>query len=122
LTFFCSADLARSREFYEDTLGLTPAMTTPTALLWHVTGGSFFGVTSGEGRTPKAGAAILELVVGGDDAVDAWHERITAAGWTADPAPQALDGGGRYFFATDPDGYLVEVLHLPSLTTPAVVS
>jgi catechol 2,3-dioxygenase-like lactoylglutathione lyase family enzyme len=119
LTFFCSADLDRSRAFYEGTLGLRPAMTTPTALLWHVAQGSYFGVTSGEGRVPKAGAAILELVVDAPGDVDDWYAAITRDGWSTDGAPRDLDGGGRCFFATDPDGYLVEVLHLPQLTAPA---
>jgi hypothetical protein len=64
LTFFCTRDLALSERFYGGTLGLAVAMRTPTAIVWRVNPGAFFGVTAGPGREPKAGAALLDLTVG----------------------------------------------------------
>ena len=111
LTFFCAKDLAASERFYGATLGLPVAMRTPTAVLWRVTDGAFFGVTNGPGRVPKAGAAIFELVTHRASDVNEWHTRIAAAGFETDGAPRAAPGGVTCFFATDPDGYLVEILH-----------
>ena len=111
LTFFCAKDLAASARFYGETLGLPVAMRTPTAILWRVTETAFFGVTSGPGRAPKAGAAIVELVTRSAPEVGDWHARIAAAGWATDGAPRQAPGGVTCFFATDPDGYLVEILH-----------
>ena len=111
LTFFCTRDLARSERFYGGTLGLTVAMRTPTAVVWRVTDTACFGMTAGPGREPKAGAALLDLVVRTKDEVAQWHRRIEADGWTTDGAPRLMHDGMTGFFATDPDGYLVEIIH-----------
>jgi catechol 2,3-dioxygenase-like lactoylglutathione lyase family enzyme len=112
LTFFCTRDLARMERFYGGTLGLKVAMRTPTAILWRVNDGAFFGVTAGPGREPKAGAALLDLTVGSAAEVHEWHRRITADGWKTDGPPRPMAAEGMTgFFATDPDGYLVEILH-----------
>ncbi len=120
LTFFCAADLAASEKFYGETLGLRTAIRTERAILWRVTDTAFFGVTSGPGRAPKAGAAILELVTRTAAEVADWHGHIAGAGWHTDGPPRASAGGVTCFFATDPDGYLVEILHFadPSALRP----
>jgi len=120
LTFFCTRDLARMERFYSGTLGLKVAMRTPTAILWRVNDGAFFGVTAGPGREPKAGAALLDLTVGSAAEVHEWHRRITADGWKTDGPPRPMAAEGMTgFFATDPDGYLVEILHF---NDPAALS
>ncbi len=122
LTFFCTRDLAASERFYGGTLGLAVAMRTPTAILWQAAGAAYFGVTSGPGREPKAGAAIFELVTRHDSDVQDWYARIVADGWQTDAPPRRTAGGAFCFFATDPNGYLVEILHFaePSpLANPA---
>ena len=111
LTFFCTKDLARSERFYGGTLGLRIAMRTPKAVVWRVSDTAYFGVTSGPGREPKAGAALLDLVVRTKEEVTEWHRRITADGWTTDGPPRPMHDGMTGFFATDPDGYLVEIIH-----------
>ena len=111
LTFFCTKDLARSERFYGGTLGLRIAMRTPRAVLWRVSETAYFGVTSGPGREPKAGAALLDLVVRTKEEVAEWHRRITAGGWKTDGPPRPMHDGMTGFFATDPDGYLVEIIH-----------
>lgn len=118
LTFFCAKDLGASERFYGGTLGLRVAMRTPTAILWRVTDTSYFGVTSGPGRAPKAGAALLDLVVGSREEVTRWHQRIAADGWKTDGPPRPMHDGMTGFFATDPDGYLVEIVHFAD---PAVL-
>jgi catechol 2,3-dioxygenase-like lactoylglutathione lyase family enzyme len=117
LTFFCAKDLAASARFYGQTLGLPVAIDTGTAILWRVTETAFFGVTSGPGREPKAGAAIIELVTRTADEVHDWHRRIAGDGWETDGAPRQIAGGVTCFFATDPDGYLVEILHFADPAT-----
>src|SRR5581483_9359249 len=111
LTFFCTKDLARSERFYGGTLGLRVAMRTPKAVLWRVSETAYFGVTSGPGREPKPGAALLDLVVRTEEEVTDWHQRIAADGWTTDGPPRPMHDGMTGFFATDPDGYLVEIVH-----------
>jgi catechol 2,3-dioxygenase-like lactoylglutathione lyase family enzyme len=119
LTFFCTRDLARSERFYGGTLGLAVAMRTPSAVVWHIAGAAYFGMTAGPGREPTAGAALLDLVVRTKEEVSEWHRRITADGWATDGAPRAMHDGMTGFFATDPDGYLVEILHFAD---PAVLA
>lgn len=119
ITFFCTQDLPRSERFYGGTLGLKLAMRTPTAVVWHVADGAYFGMTAGPGREPKAGAALLDLVVRTKDEVSEWHRRITADGWKTDGPPRPMHDGMTGFFATDPDGYLVEILHFAN---PAVLA
>ena len=111
LTFFCTRDLARSERFYGGTLGLAVAMRTPTAIVWRVNERAFFGVTAGPGREPRPGAALLDLTVASAAEVHAWHRRIAADGWTTDGPPRPMPEGMTGFFATDPDGYLVEIVH-----------
>lgn len=116
LTFFCTKNLAASARFYGGTLGLPVALDTGTAILWRVTDTAFFGVTSGPGRAPKPGAAIIELVTRSAAEVHDWHRRITGDGWATDGAPRRIAGDVTCFFATDPDGYLVEILHFADRT------
>lgn len=111
LTFFCTRDLVASERFYGGTLGLTAVIRTGSAILWRITDTAFFGVTSGPGRTPAPGAAIVELCVDSAEAVQGWYDRITADRWETDGPPRHVEAGATCFFATDPNGYLVEVLH-----------
>ncbi|MCW5773816.1 MAG: VOC family protein [Rhodospirillaceae bacterium] len=111
LTFFCSRDLAASERFYGGTLGLKVAVRTPTAILWRATDSAYIGVTSGPGREPRPGAAIFELVTADADEVAHWHARIAGDGWHTDGPPRRTPDGITLFFATDPNGYLVEFLH-----------
>ncbi|MGH7004884.1 MAG: VOC family protein [Alphaproteobacteria bacterium] len=119
LTFFCTRDLAASERFYGGTLGLGVALRTPTAILWRVTDSAYFGVTSGPGREPKAGAALFELVTQEESDVGLWYDRIVADGWYTDAAPRRVAGDVTCFFATDPNGYLVEILHFANPKTLA---
>jgi hypothetical protein len=87
-------------------------MRTPAAILWRVTDTAFVGVTSGPGREPTPGAALLEFVTERREDVALWHARIERDGWTTDgpPRPAGLPGV-TCFFATDPNGYSIEFLH-----------
>lgn len=104
LTFFCTKDLEASERFYGTTRGFAVAMRTPTAILWRITGTACFGVTSGPGREPKAGAALFELVTHAESEVGDWYRRIVAGGWKIDGGPRRIAGGVTCFFATDPNG------------------
>ena len=111
LTFFFTLDLEASERFYGGTLGLEVALRTSNAILWGVTDSAFFGVSSGQDRRPKPGAAIFELVTKEERDVYLWHQWIVADGWQTDGEPRLISGGVTCFFATDPSGYLVEILH-----------
>ena len=117
LTFCPSSDLAASERFYGDTLGLEVAIRTKTAILWRVTETSFVGVTAGPTRDPKHEGAIVDLVVESAEEVQTWYDKITADGWKTDGTPRHVDMGATLFFASDPDDYLVEVLHFDDIET-----
>jgi len=108
LSFAFSADLARSKTFYGDLLGLEPVMELETAIVFHVTGASYVGVSL---KPPQPGGAIQEFVAEDRAAVDAWHLRLAEAETTMDGPPRAFPAAGAYgFFAEDPDGNRLEFL------------
>jgi catechol 2,3-dioxygenase-like lactoylglutathione lyase family enzyme len=112
LAFFATRDLAASERFYGGTLGLRAVIRTPSAILWRVTDSAFVGVTCGPGRQPSPGAALFELVTERLEEVTLWHRRIESDGWITDGPPRAAAlPGVTCFFATDPNGYSVEILH-----------
>ena len=108
ITLFCTNDLEASDTFYGGLLGLERVMKTRDSLNYRLSDTAYFGLTARPGREPKAGAALIEFTVATDAEVDAWHAKITAAGHAVDGPPR--DTGHVYcFFATDPNGYIVEV-------------
>ncbi len=108
LAFAFTADLSRSMAFYRDLLGLTPVMELESAVVFHVTGGSYVGVSE---KPPCPGGAIQEFVVADRAAVDAWHNHLAGAGVPLDGSPRPFTAAGAYgFFAEDPDANRLEFL------------
>ncbi len=104
ITFVYVADLDRSAAFYGDLLGLELARDQGACLIYHVAGQAYLGVCSH--RTPDPGGVIITLL---SDQVDAWAERLVAAGRQVE-GPAANERFALYHcFVTDPDGYLVEI-------------
>jgi catechol 2,3-dioxygenase-like lactoylglutathione lyase family enzyme len=99
------SDLAASRRFYVEALG------EPTVEREWVEWGDF-------GMTERTDAVTrnLHVAFGVEDraAVDAWWERMTAAGYRSDgePGPRRIYGPTYYgAFVLDPDGNSVEAVH-----------
>ena len=95
-------DLARTREFYVDRLGLSVLLEHPGYL--RVGGDDGFHIGFEERREEQVGAAGIELVIRVDD-VDAAYRRLTAAGVVFATEPEDQEWGARHAWLTDPDGY-----------------
>ena len=104
ITFLYVADLARSAAFYGDALGLELARDQGACHIYRVTDSAFVGVC--DHREPDPGGTIITLVA---DDVDAWADRLRAAGYEVD-GPHANERFALYhLFVRDPDGHLVEI-------------
>jgi catechol 2,3-dioxygenase-like lactoylglutathione lyase family enzyme len=105
-------DLAASRQFYIDHLGLTPAPASPPGAVVFQTAPVPFAI-----REPlvdlddadKLGWGV-SLWIACDDA-DALHARLAGV---AEPTPVADGPFGRFFVFHDPDGYAVTVHQPPA--------
>lgn len=97
------SDLARTRAFYVDRIGLEVLMEHPGYLRLGGGGGFHLGL---EERADAAviGAAGIELVIRVPD-VDAAYRELTAVGVVFDEAPADMPWGARHVWLTDPDGY-----------------
>jgi catechol 2,3-dioxygenase-like lactoylglutathione lyase family enzyme len=115
-----SNDIARSKAFYDATLGalgIGPAVTDPNGRLFYLTPTGVFAVTKpidGNGATHANGSTIGFAAKTSAEA-DAWHAAGVAAGGVAieDP-PGVREGGvGKLYLAylRDPDGNKVCALH-----------
>jgi catechol 2,3-dioxygenase-like lactoylglutathione lyase family enzyme len=108
ITFLPSSDLARSREFYEGTLGFDLVVDQGSCHIFRTAPAGFVG-TCLRDRVTASDGVIFTVVV---DDVDGWCARIAAGG-----GPDAIERGpehsehyGIYHaFLRDPDGNLIEV-------------
>ena len=99
-------DLARTREFYVDLLGLEVLLEHAGYL--RIGGGEGFHVGFEERPEGQVGAVGVEIVVRVDD-VDAAHRRLTEAGVVFATEPEDQDWGARHAWLTDPDGYRLSI-------------
>lgn len=99
-------DLARTRAFYVERLGLEVLMEGGGYL--RVGGGHGFHIGFEERQAGLVGAAGVEIDIHVDD-VDAAFERLGAAGVTFDAAPADQPWGARHAWLTDPDGYRLSI-------------
>jgi len=106
ITFLPSGNLSLSRAFYTEILGLEVTVDQGSCLIFGVTDSSFVAVCErGEARSTTG--VIVTFVT---DDVDAWCERILAAGGRIDSGPEHSDRYGIYHvFLSDPDGNLIEI-------------
>ena len=106
ITFLPSADLALSRAFYTEILGLEVVVDQGSCLIFGVTDSSFVAVCEREDARSTPGVIVTFVT----DDVDAWCDRILAAGGRIDNGPEHSDRYGIYHaFLSDPDGNLLEI-------------
>lgn len=107
ITFLPAADLAEVDRFYGGVLGLELALDQGTCRIYRVAGGAYVGFCEGGNPLAQPGAVILTLVT---EDVAGWFERLEARGAPTDGAPRVNPRFQiEHFFATDPNGYRVEV-------------
>lgn len=105
ITFLRVADLERSHDFYGLGLGLPLVLDQGGCRIYRLNADAFIGVCL---RDDPGSTGVVVTIVADD--VDAWYERFGAAGAGVDGPPRENPEYRIYhFFATDPDGHLLEV-------------
>jgi len=97
-------DLAATRHFYVDLLGLDVLMEEPGYLRVGNADGWHLGLEEGE----PIGADGIELVIRVPD-VDVAVARLADAGVVADAPPQDMPWGARHAWVRDPSGYRISL-------------
>jgi len=104
--FVLVSDLARTRAFYVDALGLQALMEENGYLRVGGAGGFHMGME--EGSPDQIGSAGIEIVIQVDD-VDRRYQEMLAGGIAFDSAPADQPWGARHAWLHDPDGYRLSI-------------
>jgi catechol 2,3-dioxygenase-like lactoylglutathione lyase family enzyme len=104
--FLYVSDLARSRRFYTDLLGLKVLLEESGYVRVGVPDGLHIGMEVG--KPWQIGAHGIEMNLEVDD-VDAWTRRLREAGIRIDQGPSDMPWGARHSFFQDPDGYRLSI-------------
>ncbi|HZM78307.1 MAG TPA: VOC family protein [Candidatus Limnocylindrales bacterium] len=99
-------DLARSRRFYADQLGLAVLLDEGDYL--RLGGGDGFHMGLEQRPLDQVGAAGIEIVIKVRD-VEADYARLSAQGIVFDTAPADMPWGARHAWLKDPDGYRLSI-------------
>ena len=106
ITFCGVSDLDRTALFWEQCMGLRMVLDQGTCRIYNTIGQSYLGFCQRDHVV--AGEQVILTIV--SDEVDAWYDRLAAAGVEIEHAPRDNPDYGIYhFFARDPDGYRVEI-------------
>jgi predicted enzyme related to lactoylglutathione lyase len=105
ITFLEVADLERSDRFYAEDLGLSLVLDQGECRIYRLSGDAYLGMC--ERKDPAPSKVIVTLVT---DDVTGWHTRLVDAGAEVDGPPRDNENYRiQQFFATDPDGHVLEV-------------
>ncbi len=105
ITFLRVANLDRSHRFYADGLELPLVLDQGGCRIYRLTDEAYIGMCLRD--DPGSSGVVVTIV---SDDVDGWYERFSAAGADVDGPPRDnADYRIYHFFATDPDGHLLEV-------------
>jgi catechol 2,3-dioxygenase-like lactoylglutathione lyase family enzyme len=104
--FMLVNDLAESRRFYTDVLGLEVLMEHPGYV--RIGGGDGFHIGMEEGAPAMVGSAGIEVSVWVGDC-DAAYGRAVGEGATGLSGPADSDWGTRYAALLDPSGYRISL-------------
>ena len=114
--FLFVSDLARSRRFYTELLGLQVLLEENGYLRVGVPDGVHIGMEVG--KPWQIGARGLEINLEVDD-VDAWAARLREHGVPLEMPPSDMPWGARHAFFQDPDGYRLSVFTPTRVAVPA---
>jgi len=107
ITFLKTALPAETRQFYGGVLGLEIALEQAHCWIYRTAPGAYLGFCESDERTPSPERTVLTLVT---QEVAAWHAKLTEGGVETDGPPRENPTYLiEHFYATDPNGYLVEV-------------
>ncbi|MEJ5224277.1 MAG: VOC family protein [Anaerolineales bacterium] len=107
VTFLPTRSLDAATHFYRDILGLPLVRDQGVCRIFKASPGGYLGFCTHLQAPPAPPGLILTLV---RDDVDAWHDRLAAAGVTITRAPAHNSNYAIYhFFFEDPDGYTLEI-------------
>jgi catechol 2,3-dioxygenase-like lactoylglutathione lyase family enzyme len=105
ITFLKVANLEKSHRFYGDELGLSLVLDQGGCRIYRLGEDSFLGIC----ERPDSGPSNVIVTFVTED-VAGWHEMMIAAGAAVDGPPRDnAEYRIHHFFATDPDGHLLEV-------------
>ncbi len=107
ITFLPTADLAATRRFYEDDLGLALRLDQGSCLIFELASGQHIGFCAKDAPVSPSERVMITIVT---QEVEAWHDHLTARGLAADGPPRLNPTYQIFhFFVADPNGYLVEI-------------
>ena len=106
-------DVARSEAFYCGVLGYRVEW-RPDAENVYLTSGGQDNLALHEGAAP-AGETRLDhfgMMLKKEEDVDAWHAHLKSAGVPIVKEPKTHRDGARSFYAADPDGNVIQFIHM----------
>lgn len=108
ISWVYAEDLAASVAFYRDVLKLPVWRDAGAAVIFEPLPGARIGVCRAfEDRVVEPKGGMITLLT---DDVDAWYDRLRAAGARSKGPPEKIEQFGIYsFFCEDPNGYVIEV-------------
>lgn len=107
ITFLKTTRSEETRQFYGESIGLDLVLEQAHCWIYRVAGGAYLGFCDAD--APSLGPEKVVLTLLTDD-VPAWHAKLSAAGVVTDGPPRENQTYHiEHFYATDPNGYLVEV-------------
>lgn len=107
------ADVARSEAFYCGLLGYT-VQWRPDDENVYLTQGGQDNLALHKGKVPPAETRLdhFGLMLKEQADVDAWHAHLGSAGVRIVKAPKTHRDGARSFYAADPDGTVIQFIHM----------
>lgn len=107
ITFLKTALPSETQQFYQESLGLELALEQAHCRIFRVAGGAYLGFCDADAPSPGPEKVVLTLLT---EDVPGWHAKLSAAGVETDGPPREnLVYNIEHFYATDPNGYLVEI-------------
>ena len=120
VTFLYTQNLETTADFYERIMGLPLVLDQGTCRIYRTTGDAFVGFCNRGDANRDSRDVIFTLAT---HEVDAWHERLVAAGVTIEKPPTYnADYNIYHIFFRDPNGYLLEIQEFRDPAWPAPVS
>ena len=107
ITFLHTGDLAATRDFYADLLGLSLVRDQGTCIIFKINQGAYLGFCKHIETISTGRKVILTMV---EEDVDGWYQTLQNHGAEIVSEPQANPDYQIYhFFLKDPNGYWIEI-------------